>query len=143
MNNEIKEILDNLRKTADNSVFVVCSTQEELDKIPKYTANFMSINDRKAKQLLDYITNLQQKIEQYENPDDMTLFYMWLDVKAKDKMKELEQENEDYKSRCEKASEKLGNYKHYSTPTEEQNSENEDIVDSALNILQNGSEDNG
>jgi len=49
-------------------------------------------------------------------------------------------EQEDYKSRCEKASEKLGNYKHYSTPTEEQNSENEDIVDSALNILQNGSD---
>jgi predicted RNase H-like nuclease (RuvC/YqgF family) len=54
----------------------------------------------------------------------------------------LQQEKEDYKSRCEKASDKLGNYKHYSMPTEEQNSENEDIVDSALNILQNGSDDN-
>lgn len=40
--------------------------------------------------IIDYITNLQEKVNQYENPDDLTLFYMWLDVKAKDKMKELE-----------------------------------------------------
>lgn len=38
----------------------------------------------------DKITNLQQKIDQYENPDDYTLFYMWLDEKAKDKIKELQ-----------------------------------------------------
>ena len=62
MTNEIKEILDDLRKTADNTIFVVCSSQEELDKMPKYTANFLSINDRKAKVLLDYITNLQNEI---------------------------------------------------------------------------------
>lgn len=51
-----------------------------------------------------YITNLQQKVEQlekeneqlrtqvntYENPDDLTLFYMWLDEQAKDKIKQLE-----------------------------------------------------
>lgn len=58
MKDEIKEILEELRKTADNTVFVVCSSQEELDKIPKYTANFLSVNDRQAKILLDYITNL-------------------------------------------------------------------------------------
>lgn len=63
MNNEIKEILNDLRKTADNSIFVVCSSQEELDKIPKYTANFLSVNDRQAKVLLDYITNLQEENE--------------------------------------------------------------------------------
>jgi uncharacterized radical SAM superfamily protein len=61
MNKEIKEILDDLRKTADNSIFIVCSSQEELDKMPKYTTNFLSINDRKAKLLLDYITNLEQE----------------------------------------------------------------------------------
>ena len=38
--------------------------------------------------------NLQQKLNQYENPEDLTLFYMWLDEKAKDKMKELELENQ-------------------------------------------------
>ena len=63
MNNEIKEILDNLKKTADTSMFVVCGSQEELDKMPRYTANFLSINDRQAKILLDYITNLQEELK--------------------------------------------------------------------------------
>lgn len=36
---------------------------------------------------------LKDKINQYENPDDLTLFYMWLDEKTKDKIKELEEEN--------------------------------------------------
>lgn len=55
----------------------------------------LSFNDRK--ELLSYIEQLQttakdckQKLDQYENPDDLTLFYMWLDEKAKDKMKQLE-----------------------------------------------------
>lgn len=67
MSEEIKEILDKLNKTADNPLFVICSSQKELDKIPKYTANFLSVNDRQAKLLLNYITNLQQKVEQLEN----------------------------------------------------------------------------
>ena len=37
------------------------------------------------------IRDLQEKINTYENPEDMTLFYMWLDTKAKDKMKDLQQ----------------------------------------------------
>lgn len=74
MNDEIKEILDKW-KDKDGTIKVNLSLGG-------------------IRQLEDYITNLQQKIEQYENPDDMTLFYMWLDAKAKDKMKELEQENE-------------------------------------------------
>lgn len=92
MNNEIKDILDK------------CTPFLFGDEVDKLT---------------DYITNLQQKVEQYENPDDLTLFYMWLDTKAKDKMKQLENEvmmlrqqntmittlGEDYKSRCEKATE--------------------------------------
>ena len=49
----------------------------------------------------DYITNLQQKVEQYENPDDMTLFYMWLDEKAKDKMKQLQEERNMFKESFE------------------------------------------
>lgn len=47
--------------------------------------------------VLDYITNLQEKVNQYENPDDMTLMFMWCDEKAKDKIKQLQEENERYK----------------------------------------------
>lgn len=61
MKEEIKEILDDLRKTADNTFFIVWGSQEELDKAPRYTANFLSINDRQAKLLLDYITTLQEE----------------------------------------------------------------------------------
>ena len=35
----------------------------------------------------------------------------------------------------DKAIELLGNYKHYSTPDEKQNSENEDLVNNAFDIL--------
>lgn len=72
-----------------------------------YIDDFLSGED--VKKLADYITNLQQKVEQYENPEDLTLFYMWLDEKAKDKMKELQQENQDLKRMCELYGESLYN----------------------------------
>ena len=40
---------------------------------------------------------IKRKLDQYEDPDDLTLFYMWLDEKAKDKMKQLQEEKEKYK----------------------------------------------
>ena len=47
----------------------------------------------------------------------------------------LEQQNQKYKEVIDKAIELLGNYKHYSTPDEKQNSDNEDLVNNALDIL--------
>lgn len=135
---EIKEILDYFK---DDIEFL----EKEL-KNPNFVGRFITIKDKEynyLKILLNYITNLQEKINQYENPDDLTLFYMWLDEKAKDKMKQMQEriaylersnnrredtimglrdeivEYEDYKSRCEKAVEYLkqtsGNYRdlHY------------------------------
>ena len=127
MNNEnIKEILDKLKD--ENNYQVDCNDGSAFKEL---FANDINL-------LLDYITNLQEeihkkeamydslavdyrlaqeKIDQYENPDDLTLFYMWLDAKAKDKMKELETINtslkqtnamlsllgENYKTKCENA----------------------------------------
>ena len=48
--------------------------------------------------------------------------------------KELK-ENKKYKEVINKAIKILGNYKHYSTPDEEQNSDNEDLVNKTLDIL--------
>lgn len=79
MNSEIKEHMQN------------CIDREES----------CLLNSDNTKLLLDYITNLQQKVEQYENPEDLTLFYMWIDEKAKDKMKELQKENERLKDELE------------------------------------------
>lgn len=46
---------------------------------------------REYKELKQENQQLKEKINQYENPEDLTLFYMWIDEKAKDKMKELQQ----------------------------------------------------
>lgn len=94
MNNKIKEILDF-----------------------KEDADYKRLSVDEIIILRDYIRNLQEKVNQYENPDDMTLFYMWLDTKAKDKIRKLEIEaimlkqhntmiaklGDEYKSRNEKA----------------------------------------
>lgn len=89
MNNEIKEILDKLKN--ENNYQVDCNDGSAFKEL---FANEINL-------LLDYITNLQEKVEQYENPDDLTLFYMWLDEKAKDKMKKLQEENKELKAKLE------------------------------------------
>lgn len=48
---------------------------------------------------------------------------------------ELLKENKRQKEAIDKAIELLGNYKHYSTPDKKQNSENEDLVNNAFDIL--------
>lgn len=114
MKDEIKEILDDLRKTAENTIFVVCSSQEELDKMPKYTANFLSINDRKARLLLNYITNLQEENERYKRifegkerfskimSDDID-FIIMSKADYDRQLDDIELELIDYRSRNEKA----------------------------------------
>lgn len=77
MNNEVKEIIDMFTKYKDDW----------------YSFEY-KLKPKQCVAVLDYITNIEQKVEQYENPDDMTLFYMWLDAKAKDKMKQIQEENE-------------------------------------------------
>lgn len=47
----------------------------------------------------------------------------------------LEQQCKKQKEVIDKAIELLGNYKHYSTPDEKQNSENEDLVNNAFDTL--------
>ena len=47
----------------------------------------------------------------------------------------IEKENQKYKEVIDKAIELLGNYKHYSTPDEKQNGDNEDLVNNAFDIL--------
>ena len=61
-----------------------CDGEEELNPI----ATGKEI--KAIEKLLSYIEQLEKKVDQYENPEDLTLFYMWLDTKAKDKMKYME-----------------------------------------------------
>ena len=50
-------------------------------------------------------------------------------------MNNWKKEAQKQKEVIDKAVELLGNYRHYSTPDEKQNSDNEDLVDKAFNIL--------
>ena len=143
MNDEIREILNNIKE----------QSKEE---------NWIQVSPEFIQPLLDCITNLQQKLDMYENPDDMTLFYMWLDEKAKDKIKNLQKENErlkerllqekkdfketndyafkllDYKSRIDKAVEYIKQHCYFDDGVREYMDVWE--VEHLLNILQNGSE---
>ena len=40
---------------------------------------------------------IKKKLDKYEDPEDLTLFHMWLDEKAKDKIKQLQEENKNLK----------------------------------------------
>lgn len=60
-----------------------------MSNIPKHLLNSKLItNDQ-----WDEYQDLKEKVKMYEDPDDLTLFYMWLDERAKDKLKKLEEEN--------------------------------------------------
>lgn len=56
------------------------------------------------------------------------------------KMFNLKEESKKQKEVIDKAIELLGNYKHYSTPDEKQNGDNEDLVNNAFDILKEVSE---
>lgn len=66
------------------------------------------------------------------NYDEKDELYLYL-INLKDQVKKQ-------KEVIGKAIELLGNYKHYSTPDEKQNGDNEDLVNNAFDILKEVSE---
>lgn len=72
-----------------------------------------------------------------ENPEEM-LNLSDLQDKYNNLLKEkieLKEQIKKQKEVIDKAIELLGNYKHYSTPDEKQNGDNEDLVNNAFDIL--------
>ena len=53
--------------------------------------------------LLEENQELKKKINTYENPEDLTLMFMYCDEKEKDKIKCLEQENQQLKKQLERS----------------------------------------
>ena len=80
----------------------------------------------------DYVDRLQQ--ENQEIKKQIEEYQKALDDTMSEKM-DLEEDTQKYKEVIDKAIKLLGNYKHYSTPDEKQNSDNEDLVNNALDIL--------
>lgn len=70
-----------------------------------------NIGDMTESELKDFIIELQEENSRYAR------------------------KNQKYKEVIDKAIKLLGNYKHYSTPDEKQNGDNEDLVNNALDIL--------
>lgn len=90
---------------------------------------------------MDYKERLKQYLEEdviyseYKSGKcDMSDFDKFCIEHCKD-IECLLNEVQELKEVINKAVELLGNYKHYSTPDEKQNSDNEDLVDKAFNIL--------
>ena len=90
---------------------------------------------------MNYKERLKQYLEEdviyteYKNGKmDMSDFDKYCIEHCKD-IESLLNEVQDYKEVIDKAIELLRNYKHYSTPDEEQNSDNEDLVNKAFDIL--------
>ena len=89
--------------------------------------------------------NYKERLKQYLEEDviyseyksgkcDMSDFDKFCIEHCKD-IECLLNEVQEYKDVIDKAIELLGNYKHYSTPDEKQNSDNEDLVNKAFDIL--------
>ena len=97
------------------------------------------------KNLFEYptkkIVELEQENEKLKKQKEYVLVGR-MQLKTRDYIHQLEKEKRQLENNRDKAIEILGNYKHYSTPTEEQNKENEDIVDNAYNILKGDSDEN-
>lgn len=80
----------------------------------------------------DLYSNYERKIDNWRR---RILGYEKMKRDLQRQIKILKNENKKQKEVIDKAIELLGNYKHYSTPDEKQNSENEDLVNNAFDIL--------
>ena len=116
MTDEIKEILDNMKEISSF----------------EYTTDWFELNYEDIKLLLDYITNLQQELEEENERLKENAIH---NDKVVDKAKWNEMI---YKSRCEKAIEYIKEHRR----KDEFLNLNEWQTRDLLNILQNGSEDN-
>lgn len=149
-NKEIEELLNELSKSKeiyyDNYDYIKlnCKEQqllssyiEELEKRNKELyEGFMATQE----ELTDYAIKNEQLEADYKEANDSITWWT-------NRYNAIVKQNDDNHKKVvklennrDKAIEILGNYKHYSTPTEEQNRENEDIVDNAYNILKGDSE---
>lgn len=114
--------------------------KEILERIKTYPEKLYCLSEKEKRILLDYITNLQQEnerlkervayLERSNNRREDTIIGLRFEVA----------EQEDYKSRCEKAIPILNNIYMLDNVTITNNACEE--IDKAINTLQNGSEDN-
>ena len=60
--------------------------------------NFVTVDGKKYIEIQQENQQLKEKINTYENPEDLTLMFMYCDEKAKDKIKQLKEVIEEVKT---------------------------------------------
>ena len=99
-NKELKEKYLNAVADYETTMFekeqlnsLVNSCQEEIRQLKKQNNNFKTSLDERQEVILDYIKEnqeLKEKLDKYENPEDMTLMMMWCTEKVKDENQKLQ-----------------------------------------------------
>ena len=141
MNNEIKEILDRIETASE--IFDCLLKPEECTELLDFITNLKQDNTMYAQLKDEYeeeIKDLQQENERLKH--DINIFK---NDKVYERLGKLIEENEDYKSRCEKASEYIKEnteeYRHDMDLKDKRlNVNTTEFIDNLLNILQNGSD---
>lgn len=93
------------------------------------------------KEIKDYLKRSDELGAKLTGEDKET--YTWLIYgynQCAKLLNETKQQCKRQKEVIDKVIELLGNYKHYSTPDEKQNGDNEDLVNNAFDILKEASE---
>lgn len=151
MNKEIKEILDSwklgIEKGIDkNGIYVggLCYSWEQLSLLLDYITNLQQENHELKSKLecyengVYYSSKVDELEQENERLKETNVYCNRTDcvgrIKDSRKYNSIYQEKEDYKSRCEKASEYIK--EHYPTST----INDQDDKYNLLNILQNGSD---
>ena len=83
----------------------------------------------------DLVMNKEDYFKYYIQGSDHYLIPKDVFDELFEEMESWKEDTQKYKEVIDKAIKLLGNYKHYSTPDEKQNSDNEDLVNNALDIL--------
>ena len=130
--NSLYERINNAITNLEEPYLIECEQQ---------CKDVIEILNGKVSEKMDYKERLKEYIEndviysEYKSGKcDMRDFDKFCIEHCKD-IECLLNENEEQKEAIDKAIELLGNYKHYSTPDEKQNSDNEDLVNKAFDIL--------
>ena len=76
-NKEIEELLNDLKNTADTSFFAVCSSKENLEKMPRGVCKFLSLNDKQAKLLISHIKQLENNRDKAIEIIDLITPELW------------------------------------------------------------------
>lgn len=131
-NKQLKEQLDYIRSGEyyNQLRFERDMLQDLVEKgeIPKEDKEFIDCTHRNT-ELLEENKQLKERVEYLERSNN----------RREDTIISLRQELNDIEERVDKAREILGKYKHYSVPDEKQNSDNEELVNNAYEILKGDS----